>query len=169
MRTVHRPLQVAVAVVAFAGSAFVAVPRASASAKHIVHGAGCLWFNDGSDIPPPFGGRHHGLGLHHQEQGAVVTAICAPERSNTSNTNGLLDLEIRILSLDGTNKSVNCYASSQRTDGSSVLDVSKSGFGTNFKIDFGATLNKSVSGGSYIIACDLPAFAALVSMYSSEP
>jgi hypothetical protein len=169
MITVRRPLKVAAFFVASAGLALVVVPRAGATAKHIEHGAACQWFFDGIDQPPPLGGQHRGEGIMHQDTGSLVTAVCALERSNTTNTTGLLDLEVRIVSLEGNTVSVTCFADAQRTDGSTALSVAKSGFGTNFKIDFGSALNKSSSGGSYVVSCDLPAFTTIQSVYSSEP
>jgi hypothetical protein len=150
----------------FAISVAAAVaPRAGAAAKHIEHGSVCQFFAD----PPPLGTQHRGDGLMHQDTSRTVDAICSLERSNTTNTTGLLDLEIRLVQLQGHTVSVTCTAGAQRTDGSTAKFISKSGTGTKIKIDFGAALDTSSSGGSYFVGCSLPAFTTIESVFSSEP
>jgi hypothetical protein len=161
-----RLLKIALPISVAAALAATVVPRAMAAAKHIEHGAGCHFF---FGSPAPFGEQHRGDGLMHQDTAATQDAICALERSNTTNTTGLLDLEIRLVQLQGKSVTVLCDAGAQRTDGSTVKFINKTGTGTHIKIDFGAGLNASTSGGSYFVGCSLPAFTTIQSVFSSEP
>ena len=122
-------------------------------------------------LPEPFLSklRYAQSGILHFEPGQTLGAICPIPRSNPSNTNGLLDVEVRIVGVSNVSVTVQCNVAAIGPNGGVVKEVNKSASGTNFKVDFGSSLNRSVSGGSYVVSCSLPSHALLVSVRAREP
>jgi hypothetical protein len=120
------------------------------------------WFKN--PPPPP-----DGVG-----QGLPVPVTCSLFRDNTTNTNGMQDLEINISNLGASDytATVMCTAFSYDRRGAFKKSIQKSatisGSGA-VTLDWGSSINLSVSKGFYSIFCVLPPNFAIHSIYYQEP
>jgi hypothetical protein len=126
----------------------------------VVGSASCLPWQ-----PHAFNWEYSGTGLINEVGTSPVT--CGLDRINVNNTNGLQSLKVSIFDPTGT---MTCTADSYDRFGVLKLRKTKTTPGTgNQVIDFGSTLNVSVSHGYYTVSCQLPQFAQLNSIYYREP
>jgi hypothetical protein len=98
---------------------------------------------------------------------ATLTIVCSLFRDNTSNTNGMQDLEISLFDQTGGTK---CAAFSFDRKGftKKMIEKVNSTVGEAV-IDFGGALNASVSKGYYAVSCSLTPQSILRSIYYVEP
>lgn len=102
--------------------------------------------------------------------GAPANVICSLFRDNTTNTNGMQDLEVSIFDPSGTAGGVTCTAFSFDRLGVIRKKVDRTATATgNIIIDWGGSVNVSVTRGHYAIRCTLPAGATLRSIFYTEP
>lgn len=100
--------------------------------------------------------------------GINVDIICSLFRDNTTNTNGMQDLELSVN--DPTTGSFFCNALSQKRDGMLVKQVPRQSTKTGEQIiDWGGSLNASVSRGHYAVRCTVPNGGVIHSIYYQEP
>jgi hypothetical protein len=102
--------------------------------------------------------------------GANVDVICALFRDNTSNTNGMQDLELSITDPSSGPGGFSCDAISLDHKGLIKKIVTRKNTVVGDSVlNWGSTLNVSVSKGSYAIHCSMPNGAWIRSMYYVEP
>jgi hypothetical protein len=100
--------------------------------------------------------------------GSSGQILCSLFRDNTTNTNGLQDLEVSVN--DPTTGSISCLAVSTRRDGSSLKTAERRATKTGEQIlDFGGSLSSSVSKGHYSITCSMPLGAVIHNIFYLEP
>jgi len=100
--------------------------------------------------------------------GRAIDIICTLFRDNTTNTNGLSDLEVAIKIDPAFPGTFTCVAAAVDRKGDWVRNVTKSKTSTGI-IDFGNLLNFSVTKGHYALRCSMPTNATLHSIYYLEP
>lgn len=100
--------------------------------------------------------------------GEPVDIICTLFRDNTTNTNGMQDLEMSVF--DPTTGSIFCDAMSLDRKGiqKKVVRRQSSVVGESV-LDWGGSVNLSVSKGYYAIRCRVPNGGAIRSIYYLEP
>jgi hypothetical protein len=85
----------------------------------------------------------------------VHNASCLIERSNTTNTNGLAGLWVRLFVTPGDD--INCVVTSTGLDGSDALNLVRrrtaAGASGVVKLDWGTSINRSVSQGTFLLHC----------------
>lgn len=105
--------------------------------------------------------------------GRTMPVVCGLFRDNTTNTNGMQDLEVNITNLGATAFTVTCTAYSYERKGGmwkkSVPRSATVGVGTGVTLDWGSSVNISVSKGFYTVYCELPIDFAIHSIYYQEP
>jgi hypothetical protein len=100
--------------------------------------------------------------------GAPAEVLCSLFRDNTSNSNGMQDLELSVK--DPTSGSVICDAQSLDRKGVIKKQVRKQTSVTGESVlDWGSGVNVSVSKGFYVIRCTIPNGATIRSIYYVEP
>lgn len=96
------------------------------------------------------------------------TAVCSLVRDNTTNTNGLLALQVRLMKNDGASQT--CTARSHDAFGNLLKAVSRSVSGTGGKtLSWGTSLNVSGAGSYYSVTCSLNGGTAVSNLYWNEP
>jgi hypothetical protein len=147
-----------------------AFSESAEAGKRVIHGSECqISLNSRRDDDALV--FYNALGVH-TKSGDMLQVTCPIARHNTSNTNGLLDLEVRFAVITpqiSTAQTATCYARSLRPDGTVHKFVQKSNSGFTFKVDFDGAFNSGVSGGSYVVDCDVPNFTHLLQILVSEP
>ena len=108
------------------------------------------------------------------DSGSDAEVICTLFRDNTSNTNGMTDLELAIgMSSNSTaGGTFTCQALSIDRKGIVKKQVTKQvsvASGGNTVIGWGSSLNVSVPKGAYAIECSVPIFGIIHSVFYSEP
>ena len=102
--------------------------------------------------------------------GGQTDVICSLFRDNTTNTNGMQDLEVSVTDPSPAPGGVICEASSWDRNGLIKKKASRSNTVTgNQVLDWGGSVNVSVSRGFYSMRCTLPAGATLRSIFYTEP
>jgi hypothetical protein len=135
------------------------VPPPVAGAK-VVAPAQCRLLGGGTS------GLTYGAGHVTNTSGAAAAVVCAIVRDNTSNTNGLRDAEVAVTDATGT---MTCSAVAVDRAGNLLKSVGLTIPGTGSRIiDFGSSLNLSVSRGHYQVTCNLPNNARIHSVYYDE-
>lgn len=96
------------------------------------------------------------------------TAVCSLIRDNTTNTNGLSDLEVRLLK--SGSESQTCTAYVHDKFGNLLKAVPRTATGTGAKtLDWEAKVDTSSDSAYYSVRCDLNANTTLGSIYWKEP
>jgi hypothetical protein len=102
--------------------------------------------------------------------GAPVDILCTLFRDNTTNTNGMQDLELAITDPSTAAGGFICDAVSQDRTGNAKKVVRRTNTGVgNQVLDWGGSVNVSVSKGHYAVRCTVPNGATLRSIYYLEP
>jgi hypothetical protein len=102
--------------------------------------------------------------------GASVDIICTLFRDNTSNTNGMQDLEVSITDPSSGPGGFICDALSLDRFGNSKKIVRRINTAVgNSVLDWGSSVNLSVSKGTYTLRCTVPNGGWLRSLYYLEP
>jgi len=106
-------------------------------------------------------------GAYNLDQTDSVTVTCPILRDNTVNTTGLADVELQVAVSSG---SMTCTAGAYDASGfGAIKTVAKTTTSTgNSKLDWGASVNKSVSIGTYAVDCTVPPFGQIYSLRYSE-
>jgi hypothetical protein len=121
-------------------------------------------------------GNQGSIGLEYTSEGVAnstgvpTEVICSLFRDNTTNTNGMQDLEIAIRDPNPTAGVLACTAFSYDRNGviKKSLEKRPTTVG-NVIIDWGSAINVSVSRGYYTIRCMLPVNAIVRSIFYTEP
>ena len=102
--------------------------------------------------------------------GAPADVVCALFRDNTTNTNGMQDLEVSINDPSTSPGGVICDAVSQDRNGSAKKVVRRTNTTVgNIILDWGGSLNVSVAKGHYAVRCTIPNGATFRSIFYLEP
>jgi len=102
--------------------------------------------------------------------GAPADLVCALFRDNTTNTNGMQDLEVAFNDPSAAPGGFICDAISQDRVGLVKKVVRRTnGAVGNQVLDWGASLNASVVKGHYAVRCTVPNGATIRSIYYLEP
>src|SRR6185436_5572158 len=102
--------------------------------------------------------------------GAPVDLVCALFRDNTTNTNGMQDLEVAVTDPSAAPGGVICDAITQDRKGSATKVVRRTSTAVgNIVLDWGGSVNVSVSKGHYAVRCTIPNGATLRSIFYLEP
>lgn len=158
-----RPTQAPKLLAALALGGLAAVSPADAADVKTVSGSVCAPIVAGSDLWVRVGPGAYNLGSSN------VLVVCPLVRDNTGNTNGLSDIEMQV-SLPSSS-SMTCTAGSYHPSGfATVESIAKTTqVAGNSKIDWGSSLNNSVSNGIYAIYCDVPPSGTIYSIRHKEP
>jgi hypothetical protein len=106
----------------------------------------------------------------HNISGAPADVVCTLFRDNTSNTNGMQDLEVSVFDPTAAPGSTSCIAVSAKRNGDPLKTVTKRSATTgNQIIDFGGALNASVSKGHYSVRCTIPNDGVIHNIFYLEP
>lgn len=110
----------------------------------------------------------NGITVATGTNGGPVDIVCTLFRDNTSNTNGMQDLEMAVFDPLGGN--IFCDASSfdRKAVNKRTVRRTSSVVGESI-LDWGSSINVSVSKGYYAIRCTVPNGGALRSIYYVEP
>jgi hypothetical protein len=110
--------------------------------------------------------RTDGVELSGPSSGNI---LCTLFRDNTTNTTGMQDLEVSVN--DPTSGGgISCLAVSTKRDGSSFKTAERHTTKTGEQIlDFGGSLNSSVSKGHYSITCSVAVGGVIHNIYYLEP
>jgi hypothetical protein len=110
-------------------------------------------------------------GMFQNISGAQMTVICSLFRDNTTNTNGMQDLEITVRNDGDVANVATCTAVSYNRQGSPLKMASRTTNGTSVEqtLDFGGSLNLSVSRGHYSIFCQMPNLFSVHNIFYTEP
>jgi hypothetical protein len=102
--------------------------------------------------------------------GGPTDILCSLFRDNTTNTNGMQDLEMAIFDPSASPGGFICDAVSQDRVGSARKVSRRTNTGVNNQIlDWGGSVNVSVSKGHYAIRCTVPNGATIRSIFYLEP
>jgi hypothetical protein len=147
--------------IAFCVALAAFVRPATASDEKVLNTASCqMEFNS---TAPYF---YHVSGLATGDTGALF--FCALQRDNTTNTNGLEDLEVQTSS--SASGVVDCEATSYDLNNNILVDkIVVAPSGTGKTIDFGSTVNVSVAKGHYEVSCFVPPLAVIHTIFYKEP
>jgi hypothetical protein len=100
--------------------------------------------------------------------GGPVDIVCTLFRDNTSNSNGMQDLEMSVF--DPTTGSIFCDAMSLDRKGiQKKISRRQTSVTGESVLDWGGSVNVSVSKGFYSIRCQVPNGGAIRSIYYVEP
>jgi hypothetical protein len=100
--------------------------------------------------------------------GINVGVVCALERDNVINTNGLSDLEVVVTAPAGGGN-FDCTALSEDRNGNPLIAVHRTTTtpGTHI-LNWNASITVSANRGYYIVSCDVPANGIIRSIYHTE-
>jgi hypothetical protein len=100
--------------------------------------------------------------------GINVNVVCSLVRDNTTNTNGLSDLEMVVTAPAGGGN-FDCTALAEDRNGNPVLAVHRMTSRSGAQVlDWGGSITVSASKGYYIINCDTPAGGVIHSVFHNE-
>ena len=100
--------------------------------------------------------------------GVNVGVVCALVRDNTTNTNGLSDLEMVVTAPAGGGN-FDCTALAEDRNGNPVIAVHRTTTSAGTKVlDWGGSITVSASKGYYIVSCDVPANGIIRSVFHNE-
>jgi hypothetical protein len=117
------------------------------------------------------GFEYFGFGVRN-ETGAQHDILCTLFRDNTTNTNGMQDLEVAVKIDPGFPGTITCDAATYDRNGNPVKVVRRTTSTANANgvvLDWGSSLNLSVSKGHYVVRCTLPDQALIRSIFYLEP
>jgi hypothetical protein len=149
------------AVTAFA-LGLVALPRHSIGADgKIINSTNCQLAGDAAGrLSYLVGGVMNISGINHD-------VMCGLLRDNTTNTNGISDLEMSVS--DPTTGSFFCDAVSADRNGNLLKVVRRTSTKSGAQIlDWGASLNLSASKGHYAITCTVPNNGVIHNVFVNE-
>jgi hypothetical protein len=96
-----------------------------------------------------------------------VNVVCALVRDNTTNTNGLSDLEMVVTAPAAGN--FDCVAIAEDRNGSPLIVVHRTTSGPgNHVLDWGGSITVSGSKGYYVVNCDVPVNGIIRSIFHNE-
>jgi hypothetical protein len=96
-----------------------------------------------------------------------VNVVCTLVRDNTTNTNGLSDLEMVVTAPAAGN--FDCTALAEDRGGNPVLAVHRMSDRTGTQVlDWGASITVSASKGYYVVNCDVPVNGVIRSIFHNE-
>jgi hypothetical protein len=96
-----------------------------------------------------------------------VNVVCTLVRDNTTNTNGLADLEMVVTAPGAGN--FDCTALAEDRNGSPVLAVHRMSNRAGTQVlDWGSSITVSASKGYYVINCDVPVNGVIRSIFHNE-
>jgi hypothetical protein len=96
--------------------------------------------------------------------------MCAIERDNTANTNGLASMQVAVNSATfASGDYTSCEAASVDRFGNVLVRSWVPADGPNYLIDFGTAINTSVGSGHYELVCTLPPSGEINSIFYDEP
>jgi hypothetical protein len=156
-----RHCQRASAVAAFA-LGLVVLPR------HSIGADGKIMFANECQLAGDAGGRlTYLVGGVTNSSGINRDVVCGIVRDNTTNTNGLSDLEMSVT--DPTTGSFFCDAISADRTGNLLKVVRRTSTRMGVQtLDWGASLNVSSSKGHYAITCTVPANGIIHNVFANE-
>jgi hypothetical protein len=102
--------------------------------------------------------------------GAPIDVVCTLFRDNTTNTNGMQDLEMAIQDPSASPGGFICDAVAQDRKGLTTKVVRRTNTGVKDQVlDWGGSVNVSVSKGHYAVRCTVPNGGTIRSIYYQEP